>query len=426
MKKLLLGTLLALWSTVASANVTCSLPFVLTNGTPADATQVMANYNAIVTCLTRAAAAGANTDITSILGLTTPLPPSQGGSWIYTTGSGQATYTAGSPSNYTISGLSPSNFTLTPGVIVYFMAPTGSTNTGPVTWTVNSTPATNVVTHTATGVSSLSGGEIVQNQVTLGYYDGVNWELLDAAPVTAFVQPCTEIDYQGVSTPNGYLSENGQTVSRTGFPNLFACMAVAGVAATTTNGNPTVSVPNSGLFQVGWYVGGNNVICNSQITSIPGGGLSIVLNNNASGNGATTLTIGPQPQGDCATTFNVPNANGRLAMGIDTGGITIAGPACANPGSVGSKCGVANQQIVVANLPAYTPSVSSITTVLNGGVGQLVQAPTGGSVNIGGTGSGGTLVGPSPVTTAVFNAQGGSSTPFLLQPVYTVLKAIKF
>jgi hypothetical protein len=42
-------------------------------------------------------------------------------------------------------------------------------------------------------------------------------------------------------------------------------------------------------------------------------------------------------------------------------------------------------------------------------------------------GSGGTLVGPSPVTTAVFNAQGGrTQTPFLLQPVYTVLKAIKF
>ena len=41
------------------AGVSCTLPFVLTNGTIADATQVMANYNALVTCLGSAAAAGA-------------------------------------------------------------------------------------------------------------------------------------------------------------------------------------------------------------------------------------------------------------------------------------------------------------------------------------------------------------------------------
>jgi hypothetical protein len=38
----------------------CTLPYQLTNGQAADATQVMANYNALVACLSNAAPAGAN------------------------------------------------------------------------------------------------------------------------------------------------------------------------------------------------------------------------------------------------------------------------------------------------------------------------------------------------------------------------------
>lgn len=60
------------------AGVPCSVPFNLTNGTTADATQVMANYNAILSCLsTSAAANGSNNDITALNGLTTPLTPTQ-------------------------------------------------------------------------------------------------------------------------------------------------------------------------------------------------------------------------------------------------------------------------------------------------------------------------------------------------------------
>lgn len=48
------------------AGVPCTVPFNLLNGTVADATQVMANYNAIITCLGSAAASGVNSDITSL------------------------------------------------------------------------------------------------------------------------------------------------------------------------------------------------------------------------------------------------------------------------------------------------------------------------------------------------------------------------
>ncbi len=58
-----------------------ALPFTLQNGTIADATQVMADFNSIKTDVnTNAAANGANNDITSLAGLTTPLSVAQGGS----------------------------------------------------------------------------------------------------------------------------------------------------------------------------------------------------------------------------------------------------------------------------------------------------------------------------------------------------------
>lgn len=57
-----------------------SLPNNLTNGTTADATQVMANFSAIVSSVnSNAANSGVNTNINQITGLTSPLSPNQGG-----------------------------------------------------------------------------------------------------------------------------------------------------------------------------------------------------------------------------------------------------------------------------------------------------------------------------------------------------------
>lgn len=54
--------------------------YTLTNGQTADATQVMANFNSILSCTnTNLAHNGANSDITSLSGLLTPLSVSQGG-----------------------------------------------------------------------------------------------------------------------------------------------------------------------------------------------------------------------------------------------------------------------------------------------------------------------------------------------------------
>jgi len=239
--------------------------------------------------------------------------------------------------------------------------------------------------------------------------------------------PCTTIDWVGVTAPSGYLLLNGQLVSRTTFAALFGCISVQGVAATTSNGSASVVVPNSALFQIGWFVSGNNVTCNSTVSTIPDG-THITISSTAGASGATTLTIGPYSQGDCSTTFAVGNFQGRATAMRDVAGSTLTATTCANPASQGSPCGTQIQTLVTNNLPPYTPTVSSSTTVLNGGAGgDIVVHPTGGAVNVGGTGSGGTFVPPAPVTTVIMNAQGGTSTPFSnLQPTALVDKYIKF
>ena len=60
-----------------------SLPFTLVNGQTADATQVMADFNTIVSNVNASAAAnGVNSDITSLSALSTPLSVPQGGTGI--------------------------------------------------------------------------------------------------------------------------------------------------------------------------------------------------------------------------------------------------------------------------------------------------------------------------------------------------------
>jgi hypothetical protein len=73
-------TLAVSLGTPAQAANCSSYPYTLTNGQVADATQVMANFNNILACgNSNLAHNAANSDITSLSGLLTPLSASQGG-----------------------------------------------------------------------------------------------------------------------------------------------------------------------------------------------------------------------------------------------------------------------------------------------------------------------------------------------------------
>jgi hypothetical protein len=429
MCRTLLGFILSLWMKAAVAGVSCSLPFTLVNGTTADATQVMANYNALVACLGNAANAGANSDITSLLGLTTPLVYTAGGSSTYIGG------TSTGPANaYVIASPVPNGFSLTNGKVISFIA--NISNTGPTQINVNGLGLVNLFRQTASGAVAMLGGEIVTGQIVVAMYDGTEFQCLNCAQ-TSLVPTGTVLDFSGPIIPTGFLQANGQIISRTVYANLFNALAYTSVSATTINTSTSVVVPNSALFQIGWYVGGNNVTCNTYITSIPDG-THIVIQNAAGAGGSTTLTIGPYQQGDCSTTFHTPNYTGKLVAGVD-GSTNITASTCPNAASIGDKtvtpntaCGAQTVSLGTTNLPAYTPSGSVSTSIIQGGSYPSMNGFTtpGTNVGVGGTATGGNEVSLNGLLTAsstfTGNAQGGTSAPInKLPPVSLVYKIIK-
>lgn len=163
---------LAIVSPAAWAVIVGSLPYTLTNGTTADATQVMANYQKIVDDVNaNAAARGANSDITALLGLTTPLGATSGGTnqWYGGTSTGTA-------NAQVVATLSPISFARTTGYSASFIA--GFTNTGTTTLNLNGTGATNVFKSSAAGPVALGGGEIVSGNPTIVRYDGTQYVLM--------------------------------------------------------------------------------------------------------------------------------------------------------------------------------------------------------------------------------------------------------
>jgi len=289
---------------------------------------------------------------------------------------------------------------------------------------------------TTTGLVVLSGGEIVATQTTIAYYDGTQYQLLTAAP-QALVPPCTSVDFMGVVVPSGYFLEDGSTASRTANSVLFNCLAYTAVAATTTASSGSVVVANSALYQIGWDVGGPNVTCNSTITGIPDG-THITISPTAGSSGATILTIGPYPQGDCSTTFNLPSMKGVFTAGVDGAG-TITSSFCTNPATLGSFCGTQSKTLVQGNMPIYTMT----TNISDPGHTHPVNFPSPDSLTSIGTGGGTahlTYLGDSGVglvaqltATNAFTGitastpSGGSNTPFSsLPPVRLVYKIIKF
>lgn len=151
-----------------------TLPATLVNGVTADAPTVQSMFDYIKSQVNaNAAASGANSDITALLGLTTPLGRNFGGSSAFISTSAST----GSANAQVVAALVPNSFTKTEGNRFYFEA--GFTNTGATQFNLNSTGLTDVRKQTSAGVVALTGGEIVAGDIVSGYYDGTYFVLLD-------------------------------------------------------------------------------------------------------------------------------------------------------------------------------------------------------------------------------------------------------
>src|SRR5258708_26461889 len=216
----------SLWASFASANVPCTLPFNLQNNTVADATQVMANYNALVTCLGNAAVAGVNNDLTQLLGLSTPIAPTFGGSSKFIGGNSTGS------ANAQVVSVSPTGFSLTQGYQVTFTS--AFNNTGPTTLNIAGTGVINAFRQTTAGVVALVGGELLSGFRTTVEYDGTQFQIVNAG----IIKVGQIFDVASTTCPLGAPNANSQAISRTIWAALFSQIGAtwgAGDGSTTFN-----------------------------------------------------------------------------------------------------------------------------------------------------------------------------------------------
>lgn len=151
MKKLLLALFLALLPSVALGANCNSNPFTLTNGQTADATQVMANFNNLLNCSNNNLAHNAaNSDITSLSALSTPLSVPQGGT-------GAATLTL----NSVLLG----NSTSTPLQVAPLTAGNLLTSDG-TTWTSSGAGLTSITDAANGGLQFTQSGSVVTSTLS--------------------------------------------------------------------------------------------------------------------------------------------------------------------------------------------------------------------------------------------------------------------
>jgi len=283
---------------ITKATVACSVPFVFVNGQPADATQVNANFNSLVACFGSAASAGANSDITSLTGLTTPLTPAQGGAQYYWGGTGGGTANA-----QTVTTVTPSSgLTLTQGVTVSFIP--NVQNTGATTLNVNGTgvqPVRRQITSTSSinASGTLVGGELSGpglNVVTVTW-GGTSWILQNQG---AFI-PGEIRDMAYAGCPIGWAEANAG--SSTGFTDYN------GAVGSTWGSNLFPDLRGRGTF--GRDSGGSGRI------TAGGGNFDGTVVGNTGGGQNQTLTQAQLPN------FNLTIAQQTALVNIITSSLLV-------------------------------------------------------------------------------------------------------
>lgn len=219
MKRLFVALLLCLLPSLAQAASCTSYPFTLQNNTTADATQVMANFNTVRNCVVNnAAGSGVNTDITALLGLTTPIVPASGGTPVFIGGT-----STGAANAQVVSSTTPTGFSLVSGYRVTFTA--GFDNTAAMTLNVNASGATAVNRLGPAGVEALTGGEVRAGNVVEAIYNGSVLVLLTTEP--ANFNTSTSLA-SGTTTDLGTIGSHNVAIQGTTTITAF------GSSATTT------------------------------------------------------------------------------------------------------------------------------------------------------------------------------------------------
>lgn len=245
-----------------------ALPFLLQNGTTADATQVDADFDQIVTDVNNNAAHnGANNDITALSALTTAITHVQGGSNVYISDH----VSAGTANAQTVDFIVPDGFTLAIGNRIVFVP--SFTNTGPLTLDVNGTGAT-VCRRPSPGTQlAFTGREIIAGVLAEFVYDGAEFVLFNNATqyggygFLVSLPAATTTDLGTVATHNVLVTGSGVTI--TGFgsnaDSTYPIYTVIFNGAVTLSPSAALLLPGSaaiatasGDTAIALYRGGGN------------------------------------------------------------------------------------------------------------------------------------------------------------------------
>lgn len=363
-----------------------TLPFLLQNGTTADATQVDADFDQIVTDVnTNAAHNGVNTDITALQSLITPLTPTQGGSNVYVAD----VVSTGTANAQVLANPLPVNFALSVGRRIVFVP--GFTNTGNMTLNVHSTGVIACFRPSPAGLTALTGGEVRANQIVEFIYDGAQFVLCSNAAqyggygfLTSLVSGTTT-DLGSVATHNVLVTGSGATVTSfgTNADTTYPLYLIVFNGVVTLSPSAALLVPGSapiltasGDTAVALYRGGGN--------------WTILLYQKFSGAPIATVSPTTQVFTSGSGTYTPTSANVRyIAVRYVGGGGGGGGGQNATPGTTGGN----------TTFSTFTGS---------GGVGgALGAAGTGGAASGGYSNSPGGSGGPPTPPATAYNGWGG-------------------
>jgi microcystin-dependent protein len=229
------------------------------------------------------------------------------------------------------------------------------------------------VTHNPASLIIPGGNPLVMSPgdvLVAKYEGGGNWRvvvpsLASGAPVA--LDPAGTVKaIASFNLPAGYLWANGQTVSRSTYANLFAAICVSQNGARTNGSNIITGLSSTANLGVGGPIDGTGIPSSTTVTSIDSG-TQIHISANATSTGTNTLDYCPYGVGDGATTFAVPDLQGRALAGVGNmagagGGTGING--CANYTTLGTGCG--SQTIAQNQLPNVSPSFTNPTYTFAG------------------------------------------------------------
>lgn len=187
------------------------------------------------------------------------------------------------------------------------------------------------------------------------------------------IPPGTEQAYAGIQLPAGWLWEDGSSVSRTTYANLFNALTIT--ATATANGTTSLtglSADLRGLGLNGAIVEGSSLIASNTTITFTGASTA-TLSQAATGSGSITIRVFPWGNGNGSTTFNVPDrrdmvlaGRGDMNLTSDRGLLTSAGSGVKGTqfsagGSGGQVGGAETETLTVQQIPAHTHGYSGTT-----------------------------------------------------------------